>query len=166
MRLLAIGVAFAFLLSCSTNVHNYEEKNVSEFLTNKFPDGLQYTNGDMADLRKLEDKAVALYFTSVNNPQSLEVEDLLKDMAAKYDYRLSIVFVNSGSTGSDFEKKMARHDDLFFMASEKQSKALTQKYAIKVTPSLMVFGRNKKLVDAKAITSMMGSFPRIPGHWE
>ena len=166
MRLLAFGVIFALLLSCSINVHNYEEKVVSNFLKSKFPDGLHYTDGDTADLQMLENKAIAFYFTSVNNPQSLEVEELLKDMAVKYHYRLSIVFINSGPEKTEFEEKVKRHGDSFFMASEKQSKVLTSKYDVKVTPSLIVYGRNKTLVDEKGIDSLIQTFPRIPGHWE
>ena len=166
MRLLLFGIILASLLSCSINIHNYEEKTVSTFVKNQFPDGITYSNGDPADLRMLEDKAIAFYFTSTNNPQSREVEELLKDMAVKYHYRLAIVLINSGPSKTGFVAKMERHGKNFFMATEKQSKVLTKKFNVNVTPSLVVFGRDKKLVDEKGISSMVDTFPRIPGHWE
>ena len=166
MRLIALGIVIAALLSCSTNIHDYEQKNLSAFMQNMFPDGLDYTNGDKADCRMLEDKTLALFFTSVNNPQSLELEELLQDMAAKFHYRLSIVFINSGPSNSDFIKKMEKHGESFFVVSEKRSKALTKKFKVKVTPTLIVFGRDKKLKDEKGVDTLVQTFPSFPVNWD
>ena len=166
MRLLALSLLLASLFSCSTDIHNIDEQTVSPFVKSHFPKGIMYANGSNADLRMLEDRAIAFYFTSINNPQSLEVEELLQETAKKYDYRLSIVVVNAGSNTSGFQQKMARYGKSFFIVSEEASKVLTKKYKINVTPSMLVFGRDKKLVDEKAVDSLVDNFPAIPGHWE
>lgn len=153
-------------MSCSTDIHNHEEKKLSSHLQNLFPDGVTYADGEQADLRILQDKALAIYFTSSDNPQSPEFESLLRDMVIKYDYRFSVVVVNAGLDTDDFVKTMDKYGSDLFIVSEKRSKSLTSKYKIIKTPTLLVFASSGELIDEEGVDTIVNNYPRISGGWK
>jgi len=166
MRILLFSLMLFSLISCSTNIHNIEEKKLSSTLQNMFPDGVTYADGDKADLRILQDKTLAIYFTSSNNPQSPEFESLLRDVAIKYDYRLSVVVVSSGPDYEEFAEHMDKYGSDFFIVSDKRSKTLTSKYKIVKTPTLIVYGMNGELIEEDGVESLVNNYPRIASNWE
>ncbi|WDE98701.1 thioredoxin family protein [Lentisphaera profundi] len=165
MRVL-IFTLFLLLMSCSTDIHNYEEMKLSSHMQNMFPDGISNVDNEKADLRLLQDKALALYFTSSNNPQSPEFERLLSDMVIKYDYRLAVVVVNVGPSYEDFLEQVEKYGSDFFIVSDKRAKSLRSEYKIMTAPTLIVFGRNGKLIDEDGVESLVNDYPRIPVAWE
>ncbi len=166
MRILLFTILLLSFISCSTDIHNHEEKKLSSQLQNMFPDGVTYCDGDVADLRHLQDRALAIYFTSVNNPQSPEFESLLSDMAIKFDYRLSVVVVNSGPNTEEFRNEMSKYGNDFYMVTDKRSKTLTSKFKIVSTPSLLVFNGKGELIDEDGVDSLVNNYPRIPVGWK
>ncbi len=156
----------SLVMSCSTHIHNIEEMTLEGHIKGMFPNGVSYANGQEADLRLLQEKAIVLFFASENNPQIPELATLLEGLAVDFHYRLAVVAINAGPSDAGFEESFKKYDEAFFAVDEKLAKKLVKRYDVKATPTLIVLGKDGKVVDRDATETLLKNYPRLAGTWE